>query len=464
MSQTGKSDCSKARAVSHAPASARGRLYIQTYGCQMNEYDSLKLEKILEPQYDRVSSPEEADLVLVNTCSVRDKPEQKVYSLLGGLRQLKRSNPALMIGVGGCVAQQEGDRIVKRSPVVDFVFGTHNLSLVPSLIERRRSGLPPQVAVDYRDEWEEIPVGFAGQGRVSAFVSISRGCNKNCTYCIVPTTRGPEVSRSMDEIEREVRLAVHRGAREIILLGQTVNSYGRDFSPRQSFASLLERIAAVENLWRIRFTSPHPQEIREDFISLMADTPKICRHVHMPLQSGSDSILRGMNRNYRRHRYLEIIGELKSRVPDIAITTDIIVGFPGESEDDFSQTLEVMDIVGFENSYSFMFSPRPGTAAAAMADTVPSEEKLRRLQAVQLRQEEITQTKLMAWVGKPAEVLIEGSAPMDTTCMQGRISQNFVLSLEQPEPTLSLGSLALVDITRAMRHSLKGSLVRVLRP
>lgn len=434
-------------------------LYIRTFGCQMNEYDSEKLERILEPRYTRVDAPEKADLVLINTCSVREKPEHKLFSLLGEMRELKQQNPALMVGVGGCVAQQEGKNIVRRSSVVDFVFGTHNLSLVPALIERREQGAEPQVAVDYRDEWEELPLGFSGRERVSVFVSISRGCNKNCTYCIVPTTRGPEVSRSSDEIQKEVRIAVHRGAKEIVLLGQTVNSYGLDFSPRSSFVQLLRQLSEISGVERIRFTSPHPQEVRQDFIDLVCENPKICRHIHMPLQSGSDSILKAMNRNYRRRKYLSIIEQLKSRVPDMAITTDIIVGFPGETEEDFRATLDVMEQVQFDNSYSFVFSPRPGTAAAEIEDGQPFEEKLERLKILQALQEQITSRRLKSWEGRVAEVLLDGPSHTDGKRLQGRSSQNITVNLNQEDEGLEPGMTVPVLITEAARFTLKGDVL-----
>jgi tRNA-2-methylthio-N6-dimethylallyladenosine synthase len=437
-------------------------IFIRTYGCAMNEYDSQKLYKILEKDYAPVDAPEKADLVLINTCSVREKPEQKLYSMLGELKGLRRERPGMMIGVCGCVAQQEGDNIIKADRGVDFVFGTHNLSLVPSLIQLRKNGAPPQAAVDYREEWEELPLGFAehdptrnGQtGHVTAFISISRGCNKNCSYCIVPTTRGPEVSRSPNEIEREVKIAVHRGTKEIVLLGQTVNSYGLDLSPRWSFVKLLDRIAAIPGVERIRFTSPHPQEVRQDFIDFVISNPKVCHHIHMPLQSGSDRILRLMNRNYRRSKYLSIIDALRSKVPDMAITTDIIVGFPGETEQDFQETLEVMDIVQFENSYSYAFSARPSTEAAAMEETMTQDEKLERLQILQARQEQMTDAKLSSWVGRETEVLVDNVNRLHNDCYQGRIPQNFMANFLQPFEGVSLGSLVKVRIVGRKRFTL----------
>jgi tRNA-2-methylthio-N6-dimethylallyladenosine synthase len=447
------------------PQQDKQGVYIRTFGCQMNEYDTQKLYKILEKDYRPVDAPDKADLVLINTCSVRDKPEQKLYSILGELKGIKRdARPEMMVGVCGCVAQQEGENIIKYGRGVDFVFGTHNLSLVPSLIQLRKKGAPPQVAVDYREEWEDLPLGFAevdptrnGQKQhITAFISISRGCNKNCTYCIVPTTRGPEVSRTIEEIEREVKIAVHRGSKEIVLLGQTVNSYGRDLSPRISFVELLDRVGNIDGVERIRFTSPHPQEVRQDFIDCVVSNPKVCRHIHMPLQSGSDVILKAMNRNYRREKYLSIIRALKERVPDMAITTDIIVGFPGETEQDFKDTLEIMDIVGFENSYSFAFSSRPGTPAAEMKEVLSHEEKLARLQQLQARQEAITSEKLDSWVGREAEVLIDNVNQHRDGCFQGRISQNFMLNFDKPFDGLSIGSVVPVRVTGRKRFTLVG--------
>ncbi len=443
--------------MSDTPTAGKKGMYIKTFGCQMNEYDSRKLEKLLESGYSSVDAPEKAELILINTCSVRDKPEQKLYSLLGQLKEYKDANPGAMIGVGGCVAQQEGENIVKRSNLVDFVFGTHNLSLVPSLVQLRKSGSPPQVAVNYRDEWEELPAGFVENDRISAFISISRGCNKNCTYCIVPTTRGREVSRAVDEILREVRIVAQRGTKEVVLLGQTVNSYGLDLVPRLKFTELLARVADVPGIERIRFTSPHPQEIRKDFIDLVTTNPKICRHVHMPLQSGNNRILKLMNRNYRRERYLQIIEDLKARVPEMSITTDIIVGFPGETRAEFEETMDIMERVRFDNSYSFMFSPRPGTIAAAMDDDVSAEEKLARLHQLQARQNEITTERLLAWEGEEAEVLLDGYSTGDASKLQGRLSQNIVVNMQESDPAYAPGQLVQVRIKRASRYTLQAS-------
>ncbi|MCL4130735.1 UNVERIFIED_CONTAM: hypothetical protein GTU68_013058 [Idotea baltica] len=429
----------------------------------MNVYDTEKLYRILSNQYKPCDSEEDASLVLVNTCSVRDKPEQKLYSFLGRMKGLKRHKPDLMIGVGGCVAQQEGQNIINKSDTVDFVFGTHNLSLVPSLIEQRKNGSDPQVAINYREEWEDLPLGLSDKSRVSTFVSISRGCNKNCTYCIVPVTRGKEVSRDLNEIIKEAKIAVHRGSKEIVLLGQTVNSYGLDLKPRLKFVDLLSEVSKIPDLKRIRFTSPHPQEIREDFYNLVSENPKVCDHVHMPLQSGSDRILKLMNRNYRRERYLKIIEGLKSKVPDISITTDIIVGFPGETDQDFEDTLEIMKLVGFQASYSFMFSPRPGTKAADMEGQLSQEIKLERLQALQSLQDKITKDKLSTWVNKKVEVLLDGPSQYDKGVLQGRISQNILVNMQKSYLELEPGQLIQAKVTGTSKYTLKADLINIIQ-
>jgi len=445
-------------------ASAKGGLYIKTYGCQMNVYDSLKLQRILQDRYRMVGTPQCADLILINTCAVRGKPEQKLYSLLGELGPLKKKNPSLLIGVGGCVAQRQAEEILKRSWVVDFVFGTHNLSLVPSLIDLRQRGFPPQAAVDYRADWEALPLGFPAESGVSVPVAISRGCDNKCTFCVVPQARGRQVSRPAEEILREVRMAVSQGAREVVLLGQTVNSYGYDLRPRQSFVDLLHKVMAVDGLERIRFTSPHPKHVSLEFVQAMGSSEKICRHIHLPLQSGSDGVLKAMRRNYSRADYLHVVQMLKAHIPDLAITTDIIVGFPGESEQDFEATLELMDLVQFDNSYSFVFSARPGTEAAAMVDTLPYAEKLSRLHVLQNKQEAITATRLKKWLGRRVEVLLEVQSSKTSPQWQGRTSQNFVLNIDTPAQNLKAGLLVETQVTEVARFTLRGELTGIVRP
>lgn len=418
-------------------------VFIKTYGCQMNEYDSEKMFQLLSDRYRPVQQLEQAAVVLVNTCSVREKAAGKLYSLLGRLRKVKQARPELVIGVAGCLAQQEGVAILKRSGVVDFVVGTHNISLIPSLVKAAQSGIRNQVAVDYRDEWEELPAQLdalpgiveaqpgpsfgAFYSPVRAMVAIQRGCNKRCSFCVVPTTRGPEVSRNAEEVLREIRLKVRLGAREVMLLGQTVNSYGRDLSPRWRFDQLVKEVAAIDGLERIRFISPHPAEVRPEFIELYREVDKLCPNIHLPLQSGSDRILKLMNRNYRTARYLEIVEQLRAVRPDISITSDFIVGFPTESDADFRETLELVRRVHYVSSYSFKYSRRPNTSAMTHYDSaaeVPDSVADGRLRELQLLQQEISMEINAKSVGQLVQVLVEGRSNNISSLMRGRSPHN----------------------------------------
>ncbi len=442
-------------------------MFIKTFGCQMNEYDSEKLSVLLSSTHRMVSSVDEANLILINTCSVREKGEHKLRSLLGTLRELKEKRRELVIGVGGCVAQQEGRNIIRNNPFVDFVVGTHNLSLVPSLVERAREGAAPAVAVDYREEWEELPAEFAPseQSPVQALVSIQRGCNKNCSFCVVPTTRGREVSRAANEILREVRLKVYAGAREVLLLGQTVNSYGRDLNPRYSFAKLITEIAKIDGVKRIRFTSPHPAEVRTEFIQLYREIPQLAPHIHLPLQSGSDRILRLMNRNYRVKRYLEIVDLLRAQCSEIAISTDIIVGFPTESEADFEETLTVMRQVGYNSSYSFKYSKRPNTVALSQfeaTDEVPLAVAEARLAQLQSLQKELCERYHGSFIGSVVEVLVEGRHKKISSSMKGRIPQNVLTEVQgvTTDPSRLLGQIVRIHVEEAGSAGLRGTIAR----
>ena len=446
-----------------------GGVFVKTYGCQMNEYDSEKMISLLSSDYAPVSSLEEAEVVIVNTCSVREKAEHKLYSYLGKLRDLKSSRKDLVIGVGGCVAQQEGEKIIKRNPAVDFVVGTHNLSLVPSLVSRAKAGFDPQVAVDYREEWEELPEAFDSLSAqsdesyvspVRALVAIQRGCNKNCAFCVVPNTRGPEVSRSLDEILREVKLKVRLGAREVLLLGQTVNSYGRDLNPRVAFENLIEELAKIDGLARIRFTSPHPADVRPKFIELYGRIPQLCPHIHLPLQSGNDRVLKLMNRNYRKARYLKIVDGLRERVPEIAISADIIVGFPTETEEEFLETLEVMERVRYSFVYSFKYSKRPNTAAVlrfSSDEEVEESVAQRRLERLQNLQDRIGREINAARFGQIIEVLVEGESRNFSHLVRGRSPENTVVEVEGGKP--EIGELVQVQITHTGAHGLRGTLL-----
>lgn len=467
-------------ALSEKVEPSKAGVWIKTFGCQMNEYDSEKMLSLLKKSHKAVDNPAEAEVLLVNTCSVREKAAHKMYSLLGSLREIKEKNPGMVLGVAGCVAQQEGQAIVRRSPYVDFVFGTHNLSLLPSLVERARSGFPSQVAVDYRDEWEELPDDLnafpRGDGTedtllassyfssTRALVAIQRGCDKRCSFCVVPNTRGPQVSRSLEEILKEVRLKVRLGAREVLLLGQTVNSYGLDLSPRVRFEELIRHLAEIEGLDRIRFTSPHPAEVRPAFIKLYGELPQLCSHIHLPLQSGNDRILKAMNRNYRRDRFLKIVDDLREQCPDIALTSDIIVGFPTEKEEEFEDTLDVMRRVRFNASYSFKYSPRPHTVSqaeySAEQEVCPevAQERLRRLQALQ---EEHSLEANQRLLGQTLEVLVEGKHKHIPSAMRGRIAHNTLVEVlpggEQGAEVIDVGSMVRVRIEHASPHGLRGT-------
>lgn len=464
-------------------------IFVKTFGCQMNEYDSEKMICLLSSTHRPVTCMEEADLVILNTCSVREKAEQKLYNLLGTLRTAKNKRPEMIVGVSGCVAQQEGIKIIKKIPFVDFVVGTHNLSLVPSLVKAVRNGRGPQVAVDYREEWEEFSEGLDAQeldeGRqenpmlgaedafmpfcsVRALIAIQRGCNKNCAFCVVPTTRGSEVSRSPEEIEREVRLKVRLGAREVLLLGQTVNSYGRDLTPRHGFEKLIRKLATIDGLLRIRFTSPHPAEVRPEFIELYGEVPELCPHIHLPLQSGSDRILKLMNRNYRTKRYLEIVESLRKRCPEIAISSDFIVGFPTETQGDFQKTLEVIEEVGYNSSYSFKYSRRPNTkslVAFGFDEEIPKDIAQERLFRLQSLQDELSAQINSKLIGTQVEVLVEGpkkgvlSKTYGEKKMRGRSPQNMITEIEGD--TAITGQIVKVSIEHGGPRGLRGRAIEV---
>lgn len=457
-----------------APAfeqSSREGLYIKTFGCQMNEYDSEKMSVLLSETHRAVSRPEDAQVILVNTCSVRQKAESKLFSLLGRLRDLKRAKPDLIIGVSGCVAQQEGERIIKRHPEVDFIVGTHNLSLVPTLVAEARKGTRRQIALDFRKDWEELPEeyqtfpditeeeSFAQDlpaSRVRALVAIQRGCNRNCSFCVVPRTRGTQVSRDPDEVIREVERKVALGAREVLLLGQTVNSYGMDLTPRVAFEDLIRSLGAIKGLKRIRFTSPHPAQVRPEFVRLFGEVPQLCPHIHLPLQSGSDRILKLMQRSYGSAQYLRVAEQLRECCPDIAITSDLIVGFPTETEEDFEQTLEIMRQVRYNSSFSFRYSRRPDTRAAAMFgpdDEIPEEVGQDRLWRLQSLQDRISQEINDSLLGVTVEVLVEGPNKKISS-LKGRIPQNTPIELTGGNPRT--GDIVFALVEHSSPHGLRG--------
>jgi len=435
-----------------------GKVYIKTFGCQMNEYDSGKMADVLAQAdgLQATDNPEEADVILFNTCSVREKAQEKVFSDLGRVKHLKRSNPALLIGVGGCVASQEGRAIVDRAPFVDMVFGPQTLHRLPQLIRARRRTGEPQVDVSFPEieKFDNLPP--ARVAGVSAFVSIMEGCSKYCSFCVVPYTRGEEVSRRFDDVLTEIAGLTDQGVREITLLGQNVNAYRGDMSDGAvaDFALLLEYLAEMPGLERIRYTTSHPKEFSQRLIDAYTRLPQLVSHVHLPVQSGSDRVLAAMKRGYTRLEYKSIIRRLREARPDISISSDFIVGFPGETEQDFEATMRLVDEVGFDHSFSFVYSPRPGTPAAALHDPTPHEEKLARLQRLQARLSEQTQQISERMIGTRQRILVENVSKKDVFELSGRTPNNRVVNL--PGDRRLIGHFIDVDITAALPHSLRG--------
>jgi len=434
------------------------KAYIHTFGCQMNEHDSARMLEVLAANgYEKAQRFDEASLILVNTCSVRHNPENKVYSLLGQLRPLKRRNPDLVIGVAGCVAQQEGANILQRERAVDLVFGPDNYFQLPEMLERVQRG-ERVVMTDWlpRDESGRnfIPEEWVEHGHVEgckAYVAIMKGCNNFCSFCIVPYVRGREVSRKRDTLLREVRDLVAKGAKEIMLLGQNVNSYEADGC---DFHGLLDAVSVIEGVRRVRFTSPHPKDWTNRLADLMAARDTICRHLHLPLQSGADRILDEMRRRHTIQEYLDKVAYLKRTVPGIAISTDLIVGFPTETEEDFEATLETMREVRFSQVYAFMYSPRPGTKAAEMPDDVPKKMKQERLQRLLRLYEAINAEEMAKYDGTVQEVLVESPDPKRRNAMHGRTECNRPVTVHTLDA--EVGDLVPVRITHVRQHSLEG--------
>lgn len=442
------------------------KLFIRTFGCQMNEYDSEKMADVLNAAEGvvRTESPEDADIILFNTCSVREKAQEKVFHDLGRIRHLKKLNPDIVIGVGGCVASQEGDAIVARAPYVDVVFGPQTLHRLPQLIaERKRQG---KAAVDVSfpeiEKFDAMPP--AEVKGASAFVSIMEGCSKFCTFCIVPYTRGGEVSRPFEDVLTEVAGLAANGVREVTLLGQNVNAYRGAMAGSEDqadLALLIEYIAEVPGIERIRYTTSHPREMSQRLIDTYASVPKLVSHLHLPVQAGSDRVLAAMKRGYTALEYKSIIRKLRVARPDISLSSDFIVGFPGETDEDFEKTMRLIDDVGFDTSFSFIYSPRPGTPAVEMDDTTPAGVKSARLSRLQKRIEEQAQAIGQAMVGSVQRVLVEGRSKKDATELAGRTDNNRAVNFVGGPA----GSARLIDtfvdvrITRALPHSLRGEIV-----
>ena len=450
------------RPVTTAAPAAPKKVYVRTFGCQMNEYDSDKMVDILHASHgmESTNSPEEADVILFNTCSVREKAQAKVFSDLGRARELKKLKPELIIGVGGCVASQEGQAIVQRAPYVDVVFGPQTLHRLPDLIEARRRTHKPQVDIRFPEieKFDHLPP--ARVDGPTAFVSIMEGCSKYCSFCVVPYTRGTEVSRPLEDVLAEIAELAEQGVREVTLLGQNVNAYQGAIDKQQpdgdtaDFATLLELVSAMEGIARIRYTTSHPREFTPRLIDAYARLPKLVDHVHLPVQSGSDKILSAMKRGYTALEYKSIIRRLRTVRPDISISTDIIVGFPGETESDFNATMALIDAIGFDTSFSFIYSPRPGTPAADLTDDTPKALKLERLQTLQATIEANATRISQRMVNTVQTILVEGPSRKDPNEVQGRTENNRVVNL-QGHPRL-IGQLIPVHITQAHPHSLRG--------
>jgi len=431
---------------------------IRTYGCQMNVHDSERMAGLLESAgYARAVDPDVADVVVLNTCAVRENADNKLYGNLGHLRPVKAARPGMQIAVGGCLAQKDRETIVRRAPWVDVVFGTHNVGALPVLLERARHNAAAQVEI--AESLEVFPSALPArrESAYAAWVSISVGCNNTCTFCIVPALRGPERDRRPGEILAEVEALAGEGVLEVTLLGQNVNSYGAGFGDRGAFAKLLRACGSVPGLERIRFTSPHPREFRSDVIAAMAQTPAVCPQLHMPLQSGSDAVLRAMRRSYRSARYLAILDEVRAAIPDAAISTDIIVGFPGETEADFAATLDVVATARFAQAFTFQYSPRPGTPAATLPDQVPKQVVQERYDRLVTLQEEISWAGNRAQEGRVVEVLVstgEGRKDAATRRLSGRARDGRLVHFAPGEREIRPGDVVEVRVGYGAPHHL----------
>ncbi len=442
-----------------------GKLYIRTFGCQMNEYDSVKMADVLAAAEGMTltDDPAQADVILFNTCSVREKAQEKVFSDLGRVKHLKKRNPDLVIGVGGCVASQEGAAIVERAPYVDIVFGPQTVHRLPALIAQRRATGAPQVDVSFPEieKFDHLPPPRI-EG-ASAFVSIMEGCSKYCSFCVVPYTRGEEVSRPFDDVLTEVADLADQGVREVTLLGQNVNAYRGAMSTggMADLALLLEYVHEIPGIERIRYTTSHPREFTQRLIDVYARLPKLASHVHLPVQSGSDRVLAAMKRGYTTLEYKSIVRRLRAVRADLSLSSDFIVGFPGETEEDFAKTLKLVDDVGFDASFSFVYSRRPGTPAAELHDDTPHEVKLERLQRLQALLNAHAARIGAAMVGSTQRILVEGPSKKDGRELMGRTENNRIVNFAAGSGAAELiGRMIDVRITQALPHSLRGEVVR----
>ncbi len=434
-------------------------LYIRTFGCQMNVHDSEQMAALLRESGYRVTKEiSEADLIIINTCSVREKAEQKAHSYLGRLRRLTQQKRGLIIGIAGCLAQQWGRDFLRKIPHLDFVLGTHNIDRLPEIVERIERTRERIVATDFRESVTSAGVCVLPQnGSLSAYVTIMQGCNNFCSYCIVPYLRGREESRRVDDIINEIQRLARHGIREVTLLGQNVNSYGNGAASEGGFPELLHMVNDIEGIDRIRFTTSHPKDLSEELMKCFASLEKLCEHIHLPVQSGSADILKRMNRGYSPSDYLEKVERLRNWCPDISITSDIIVGFPGESDEDFQKTIDLMEKVRFDNTFSFAYSDRPGIAAAVFQNKVSDEVKNHRLRLLQSVQNELTIQSNLRMVGREEDVFIEGASRNRKTDMTGRTRNNKIVNV--PGEVTLKGTFVNTRITKAYAHSLRGRIL-----
>lgn len=440
------------------------KVYVRTHGCQMNEYDSARMVDVLgaEGGYERVTTPEAADVILLNTCSIREKAQEKVFSELGRWRELKEQKPDLLIGVGGCVASQEGAAIVERAPFVDMVFGPQTLHRLPDMVKRARGSKRAVVDVSFPEieKFDCLPEPRA-EGP-TAFVSIMEGCSKYCSFCVVPYTRGEEISRPLESVLAECAELAEQGVREVTLLGQNVNGYDglTDAGERADLALLIHYVAAIDGIDRIRFTTSHPLDFNQALVDAYAEVPELVNHLHLPVQSGSNNVLTLMKRNHTREHFLDLVRQLRAARPDITLSSDFIVGFPGEMKRDFEDTMELVREVGFDQSFSFIYSKRPGTPAAQLPDATPREEKKERLQRLQALLDQNGQAISQAMVGQVESVLVDGVSRRNAHEIRGRTQNNRVVNF--PGHPRLIGHFVDVLITEAMPNSLRGELVTAM--
>ena len=442
--------------------------FVRTFGCQMNEHDSERIAGLLEADGLRaVDRAEDADVVVLNTCTIRENADNKLYGHLGHLKSLKDARPGMQIAVGGCMAQSEQGNIQRRAPYVDAVFGTHNVAAATEVLRRSAVEGAPVMAILDEAEAGEFPSALPAVRDLpyAAWVTIQIGCDNACAFCIVPAVRGKEISRPFDDIVAEVAGLAATGTVEVTLLGQNVNSYGRDLTKRRPlFSELLRAVGAIDGIRRVRYTSPHPKDLRPETIAAMAEVDTVCEHLHYPLQSGSDRILAAMHRGYTAERYLTKLAAARQGVADLAVTTDIIIGFPGETEDDFVRTLEVAAEAEYDSAYLFQFSPRPGTEAARFEDRfVPADVIAERFDRLKLVVERSALRRHTARIGRIEEVLVEGPSRKDADVVTGRTRQNKLVHFRVPagHPPIVIGSFADVRVTDAAPHHLKGELIAV---